>query len=710
MSDDAGALLVRAGLLQDDDLRQARERRIAEGGTLGEHLVLAGLIDDDALTQFFRTRLMVPQVNPNHLARLSPSVIAKLPPDMATEFRTVPVSIDGDGNLMLAMSDPSDSHAVDEIAFFTGHYVVRAVATQMQIAWCLAHYYGCVSALGARLLKPREGNSEPVAAPRARSVTGQISAERRRVMPPSSSVADDLPAPRKPAASPVPSSLSQPSASQGADDRDDDDGDGEVLEIQADSPSDAYRIGDDTNPTGPIIIIQDPSSPPELAARHGELLARGDAGRPSSELPAVMVDITGAIKPDPAAPAPTDADDDATPAVIHTGVGTESRPIMLTRSKSPSRLPLRPGTDSGQTSAVSADDNDSEETTGRRAAAPPQAAAQDQQPEPSEVIVLSTPKAVAPQPPTKRRARSTRVGMGFDDVPKAKKSASVPVQGLPGIPARSGFDEEDSVPPTFVDDAPSEGIPDMVEPEESDGATGQFLSLGEPVRIGDDIDDGWGPPGSTIPPPFLGAMPGTGPSDLTGEIPLAVDFGDDTQEHSAPAVLYQDDDLSGPVSIDGDPSNLADASARLVDTLRAIDRARSRDMLIDIMLAYLAAVRGRVAFLAIKAGKASLWKASPVPTTDPASLSLEGSSTLRDVVATRLPFRGPLADDPSRLFLAPILGDEEILLVPISVRERVVGVLGGGVRKGKVFDEHLAVLARAAGTALERILKSRRTG
>ena len=57
-----------------------------------------------------------------------------------------------DNNLTVAMSDPSDRHAVDEIAFFTGTYVVRAVATQMQIAWCLAHYYGHVTTLGQRLL------------------------------------------------------------------------------------------------------------------------------------------------------------------------------------------------------------------------------------------------------------------------------------------------------------------------------------------------------------------------------------------------------------------------------------------------------------------------------------------------------------------------------------------------------------------------------
>ena len=126
-------------------LDDARARVAEIGGTIGEQLVAAASITDDALTEFYRPRLLVPQVNPNTLARLPAKVVATIPSDMAIELRAIPVSLDADNNLTVAMSDPSDRHAVDEIAFFTGAYVVRAVATQMQIAWCLAHYYGHVT-------------------------------------------------------------------------------------------------------------------------------------------------------------------------------------------------------------------------------------------------------------------------------------------------------------------------------------------------------------------------------------------------------------------------------------------------------------------------------------------------------------------------------------------------------------------------------------
>src|SRR5512143_892597 len=186
MADDAGALLVRSGLVSSSALDEARAKVNDLGGTLGEQLVAAGIVTDDSLTDFYKKRLLGPQVNPNTLARLPAKVVAIIPSDMAIEMRAIPVSLDADNNLTIAMSDPSDRHAVDEIAAFAGTYVVRAVATQMQIAWCLAHYYGHVTYLGQRLLKetgdePRpHPTTQPPARPRARGITGQVEAARHR--------------------------------------------------------------------------------------------------------------------------------------------------------------------------------------------------------------------------------------------------------------------------------------------------------------------------------------------------------------------------------------------------------------------------------------------------------------------------------------------------------------------------------------------------
>ena len=162
LADDAGPLLVRAGLIENEHLLIARQAHSSHGGTIGEHLVLRGFLDDEELTNFFRTRLMVPRIHPTELTDIPAKVIARLPADMAVEFRVIPVTIDREGNLIVAMSDPTNSHAVDEIQFFTGSYVVRAVATQVQVAWCLARYYGFVTPLARGVTSwPRPSSTPP---------------------------------------------------------------------------------------------------------------------------------------------------------------------------------------------------------------------------------------------------------------------------------------------------------------------------------------------------------------------------------------------------------------------------------------------------------------------------------------------------------------------------------------------------------------------
>src|SRR5690606_17353181 len=123
--DDPGSMLVDAGLIGADQLAWARAAR----------------------AEVYQARLRVPRVSEEELAGIGPAVLRRIPADMAAELRVLPVAADGEQNLTVAMSDPSDQHAVDEVAFFTGCYVVRAVATQAQIAWGLAHYYGVMTPL-----------------------------------------------------------------------------------------------------------------------------------------------------------------------------------------------------------------------------------------------------------------------------------------------------------------------------------------------------------------------------------------------------------------------------------------------------------------------------------------------------------------------------------------------------------------------------------
>ncbi|MCL4228501.1 MAG: hypothetical protein KJZ91_28895 [Myxococcales bacterium] len=788
--------MVRAGLIASHHLAAARALQASDGGTIGEHLVAVGAVSDEALTEFYRSRLMVPQINPNTLARLSTAVVAMLPGDMAVEFRAVPVSLDKDGNLTVAMSDPSDRHAVDEIAFFTGKYVVRAVATQMQLAWCLAQYYGHVTELGERLLQPVADASTaapppapspapaaaPTPLPRQRGDTARVEAARHRVLAPittpppvgprpgpealaratarppaatSVAAAPSVPAtPSVPAAPSVAAAPSVPAAVAAA-------ASGPVtIELQVDDPSGPVRAPADLpaalldgprpaaapapEPTPSVIVSPEATQPrrkrpavpdpPELAARSGELLAH--ESRTGMVIPSASVEIhlddepaapTAAAAPVPpvtiedsagvTAPARPVSDDDthapqdddeaeagaadrsqpvvihdreADPAYIHDELtGSESQPILLDR-------PRRSSTQE----AVGADATDTTDAPDEpaAAAAPPEAAPEPlTTDEPSAPILLVARKRGG----ERRREKRTQLGLGAF-------AALGPIPPSPASAGRARTGLTPAAPPT-ADTAASpldrDAVPAAVS-EDDEAKTRRVETRGAT----DDLDDGWGPPGTTIPPPFLGA---TVPPDDTasGSIPVHED-----DPGSAPLLVGAPlEARPRATSIPPDAAEharaLEAAAARLVDALRTFDQATSRDHVIALLVDFVGESHHRVAFLVSKAGELTAFMQTPPPTGPQARLSLSAPSVFQDVVGTRLPYRGPISDPVSRELVRALFGSttDEMVAVPVAVRDRVVGVIYADGRQRHAFDEHVAVAARAAGLALERLLISRRT-
>jgi hypothetical protein len=224
----------------------------------------------------------------------------------------------------------------------------------------------------------------------------------------------------------------------------------------------------------------------------------------------------------------------------------------------------------------------------------------------------------------------------------------------------------------------------------------------------DPVDDGWGPPGTTIPPPLLGAIPGSDESRHSGVIPIP-------DVDSAPLIMAPPLPPEAGPNRRRSPSDggraLEQATSRVLELIHTLDHTTERDQVVAVMIAHLAETHQRAGFFAARGGELALFAITPrVPSIPYAALRLDRPSTLQDVVGTRLPYRGPMHDEASRQFLVAALGacPPEILLVPVSVRERVVGVLFGDNRMKHTFDDQLALAARAAGMALERILKAKR--
>jgi hypothetical protein len=149
---DAGPLLVRAGLLTEPQLRAAYAESVERGELLVERLIASGLVGEDVLCDFFRERLLVPRVGATDLARVSPRVLALVPAAMAAEFRCLPIAADSHKNLALAMADPSLTHAVDEVRFWTSMTIYRVVAPARAVAEALERHHG----VRTPLLPPRE--------------------------------------------------------------------------------------------------------------------------------------------------------------------------------------------------------------------------------------------------------------------------------------------------------------------------------------------------------------------------------------------------------------------------------------------------------------------------------------------------------------------------------------------------------------------------
>lgn len=142
MADSAGALLLRSGIVKPEQIAEAHRVRQRDGGSFGEALIRIGAIEEEKLVEFYHKRLMIPRLEAARLQRIPQQVLALVQKDMAVEFRALPVEIDAEGAVVLAMADPSDNHAVDEVAFFADRFVVRAVAGETAIREAITRFYG----------------------------------------------------------------------------------------------------------------------------------------------------------------------------------------------------------------------------------------------------------------------------------------------------------------------------------------------------------------------------------------------------------------------------------------------------------------------------------------------------------------------------------------------------------------------------------------
>ena len=134
-----GDLLQRRGDLSAEQLAQALEQQREHQGALASHLVKMGFIEEESLLSILQREYRLPVVDPLSLD-IPKDVLAVVPQTLVLKHHLVPTSLVRQ-TLTLAMADPSNLMAINEVKFITGYDVKVAVAAASAVQAAIEKYY-----------------------------------------------------------------------------------------------------------------------------------------------------------------------------------------------------------------------------------------------------------------------------------------------------------------------------------------------------------------------------------------------------------------------------------------------------------------------------------------------------------------------------------------------------------------------------------------
>ncbi|MBI3804472.1 MAG: type IV-A pilus assembly ATPase PilB [Nitrospirae bacterium] len=140
MPEKLGKLLVNAQLITEDQLQKALLTQKKEGGRIGSVLVRLGFIEEAKLLKFLSQQYGTPAIDLSKL-EVDQAVVKLVPSEVVKKYLVVPVKRMG-ATLTLAMVDPSDVFAIDDIKFMTGYNVEPVIASESSIVEVIGKYYG----------------------------------------------------------------------------------------------------------------------------------------------------------------------------------------------------------------------------------------------------------------------------------------------------------------------------------------------------------------------------------------------------------------------------------------------------------------------------------------------------------------------------------------------------------------------------------------
>ncbi|MBI1950096.1 MAG: hypothetical protein HYS34_01880 [Acidobacteria bacterium] len=164
MTQKLGDWLISKGKISEEQLQRGLHDKAFFGERLGNSLIKLGFIDEDTLGEYLAEFARARYASARRMESIPPEVIASVPSRLAAKYCIVPIAIEG-RRLHLAMRDPKDLIALDEIAFLTGLPIEPYVATEFRLVRAIERCYGI--SLGTKTIPVAPGPSDPARPRRA---------------------------------------------------------------------------------------------------------------------------------------------------------------------------------------------------------------------------------------------------------------------------------------------------------------------------------------------------------------------------------------------------------------------------------------------------------------------------------------------------------------------------------------------------------------
>ena len=143
-----GELLLKENMVTPQQLQEALSHQKMNGGKLGKAFVTLGYVKDEEITSLLSRQYGVPSINLDHF-EVDPAIIKIIPAETARKYQILPLSRSG-ATLTIAMADPTNVFAMDDIKFMTGYNVEPVVASETSLEDAIEKYYGSTRSLELR--------------------------------------------------------------------------------------------------------------------------------------------------------------------------------------------------------------------------------------------------------------------------------------------------------------------------------------------------------------------------------------------------------------------------------------------------------------------------------------------------------------------------------------------------------------------------------